>query len=245
MGFSLLSGPKNNGGPENFLLFKFSTGIFFKECLWAGLLFENGGGKAARLPSLSGGSMVANKKLNGKKVAILATDGFEQSELLQPREALENEGAETFIISPKEGQIKGWNHSEWGEMIDVDLTLDDANPEEFDCLMLPGGVMNPDRLRMNEQAVEFVQDFVDKGKPIAAICHGPWTLIETGMVLGRRMTSWPSLRTDLVNAGADWVDEEVVVDQGLVTSRKPDDIPAFCRKMIEEFAEGIHEESAA
>jgi len=179
--------------------------------------------------------------IDGKRVAVLATDGFEQSELLEPVKALKDAGAEAIIVAPKSGTIKAWKDKNWGQEIKVDLSLDEAQPEEFDALVLPGGVMNPDRLRMNEDAVEFVQHFVDAGKPIAAICHGPWTLIETGAVAGRRMTSWPSLKTDLINAGADWVDEEVVTDRGLVTSRKPDDLPAFNRKMIEEFAEGPHD----
>lgn len=179
-------------------------------------------------------------KLNGTKVAILATDGFEQSELKEPREALINAGADVHVVSLKSGQIKGWKDGNWGEAIDVDKTLKEVRPGDYDALVLPGGVINPDKLRIEKDAVSFVQDFVSKGKPIASICHGPQTLIETGVVEGRRMTSWPSLKTDLINAGAIWVDEEVVTDQGLVTSRKPSDIPAFNKKMIEEFAEGIH-----
>ena len=178
--------------------------------------------------------------LTGKKVAIVSTDGFEQSELFEPKKALEDAGADVHVISMKEGKIKGWDKADWGKSIEVDATFDDASPEEFDALMLPGGVINPDKLRMDPKAVRFVQAFVDAGKPIAAICHGPQTLIETGIVQGRTMTSWPSLKTDLINAGAEWVDQEVVTDQGLVTSRKPDDIPAFNKKMIEEFAEGLH-----
>ena len=180
------------------------------------------------------------KKVEGLKVAILATEGFEQSELLEPRKALEDAGATAEVVSPMPDRIKGWRHGEWGEKVDVDVSLDAADPNRYDALLLPGGVMNPDRLRMNPRAVAFVKRFVEAGKPIAAICHGPWTLIEAGAVRGRRMTSWPSLATDLRNAGADWVDEEVVVDNGLVTSRKPDDIPAFNRRMLEEFAEGRH-----
>ena len=183
---------------------------------------------------------MAENTLNGLKVAILVTDGFEQVELTEPKKALEQAGARTDVISPQRGKVKGWNHTEWGQEIPVDVQLDDAEPEAYDALLLPGGVLNPDKLRMNEDAVRFVKAFVEDGRPIAAICHGPWTLIETGAVEGRRVTSWPSLRTDLRNAGAEWVDEEVVVDEGLVTSRKPDDIPAFNRKMIEEFAEGRH-----
>lgn len=180
-------------------------------------------------------------RLDGKKIAILSTDGFEQDELLKPRQALLDVGAEVIIVSLKAGAIKGWMHTDWGQSIAVDMTLDDADSGAFDALMLPGGVINPDKLRNDKQAVEFVQGFVDAGKPIAAICHGPQTLIETGMVRGRKMTSWPSLKTDLLNAGAFWMDQEVVSDHGLVTSRMPSDIPAFNKKMIEEFAEGVHD----
>jgi protease I len=187
---------------------------------------------------------MAENQLTGRKVAILATDGFEQSELLEPKKALEEAGAEVKVVSPKDGKIKGWKHTDWGETVKVDLSLEDVDAQDFDALMLPGGVMNPDSLRMNERAVEFVKSFTAEGKPIAAICHGPWTLIETGILKGRTVTSWPSLKTDLMNAGAEWVDREVVVDQGLVTSRKPDDIPAFNEKMIEEFSEGIHSRGA-
>lgn len=183
---------------------------------------------------------MADKTLAGKKVAILATDGFEQSELMEPKKALEQAGAETQIVSLKSGTIMGWVHDKWGKEIKVDKTVANANADEFDALLLPGGVMNPDHLRMDEKAVQFVRDIAEAGKPIAAICHGPWTLIEAGAVKGRQMTSWPSLKTDLKNAGADWVDQEVVTDNGLVTSRKPADIPAFVNKMIEEFAEGEH-----
>jgi protease I len=179
-----------------------------------------------------------NQQLNGKRVAILVADGFEQVELTEPKLALELAGATTQIVSPAKGQVKGWNHTEWGDQFPVDLPLEQARPDDFDALLLPGGVMNPDKLRMNRQAVQFVKAFFDAGKPIAAICHGPWTLIEAGVVRGRKMTSYESIQTDLKNAGANWVDQEVVNDQGIVTSRKPADIPAFNRKMIEEFAEG-------
>jgi protease I len=179
-------------------------------------------------------------KLSGKRIAALVDDGFEQVELTEPKKAFEAEGARVEVVSPQRGTVKGWQHTKWGDDIHVDRQLDAARPDEYDALVLPGGVMNPDRLRMNSLAVEFVRAFVDGSKPIAAICHGPWTLIEAGAVKGRRMTSWPSLRTDLENAGAVWTDEPVVVDRGLVTSRKPDDIPAFSRKAIEEFAEGRH-----
>jgi protease I len=178
--------------------------------------------------------------LHGKKVAILVADGFEQIELTEPRKALEQAGAETAIVSPAQGQVKGWNHTEWGQQFPVDVPLQQASPDQYDALLLPGGVMNPDKLRMNPSAVQFVKAFFEAGKPVAAICHGPWTLIEAGVVGGRTMTSYESIKSDLKNAGANWVDKEVVTDNGLVTSRKPDDIPAFSRKMVEEFAEGRH-----
>ena len=182
-------------------------------------------------------------KLDGKKVAILVADGFEQSEMTEPKKALEDAGARAFIVSPKTDQVQGWKHHDKADTFKVDQVLEDADPAEYDALLLPGGVANPDQLRMNPAAVDFVSHFVDEKKPIAAICHGPWTLIEAHGVANRQMTSWPSLQTDLRNAGAQWVDEEVVVDRGLVTSRKPDDIPAFNQKMIEQFAEGRHEEA--
>jgi protease I len=179
--------------------------------------------------------------LTGKKVAILVADGFEQVELTEPRAALDEAGAKTYIVSPNEnGEVEGWNHYDKGDKFDVEFLLDEANAGDFDALLLPGGVANPDQLRMKPEAVQFVKGFFDAGKPVAAICHGPWTLIEADVVRGRQMTSWPSIKTDLINAGAKWVDEEVVVDNGLVTSRKPDDIPAFNKKMIEEFGEGTH-----
>jgi protease I len=174
--------------------------------------------------------------LQGKKIAILATDGFEQSELLKPRSALEAEGAETSVVSVHPGEIKGWNEKNWGESVNVDFTIDEAKTKEFDALLLPGGVMNPDHLRMNPKAVQFARSFFEAGKPIAAICHGPWLLVEAGIVKGRTVTSWPSLKTDIVNAGGKWADQEVVSDSGLTTSRKPADIPAFNRAMIQEFA---------
>ncbi len=180
------------------------------------------------------------QKLQGKKVAILVTDGFEQVELTEPQQALIDAGAETKIVSPKDGQVKGWDHTDWGDSFAVDVPLDEANPEDFDALLLPGGVMNPDKLRTEQKAVAFVEHFFEAGKPVAAICHAPALLIEADVVEGRKLTSYPSLQTDLKNAGAEWVDEEVVTDNGLVTSRKPDDIPAFNKKMIEEIAEGQH-----
>jgi protease I len=183
---------------------------------------------------------MARNDLNGKRVAILATDGVEQAELTEPRKALDDAGATTIVVSPKEGKIKAWQHDHWGDEIPVDRALREAKPDDFDALMLPGGVMNPDRLRTDKQAVQFVKSFFQAGKPVAAICHGPWLLVEADVVRNRNLTSWPSLQTDIRNAGGDWVDREVVTDMGLVTSRKPDDIPAFNRKMVEEFAEGVH-----
>jgi len=176
-------------------------------------------------------------RLTGKKIAILAAEGFEQSELLDPRKALDEAGAVTSVVSPAKGEVQGWKHFDKGERVHVDVPLDEADAADFDALLLPGGVANPDQLRVLPKAVAFVRAFVEAGKPIAAICHGPWTLIEAGAVDGRKMTSWPSIRTDLENAGASWVDQEVVSDGGLVTSRKPADIPAFNSKMIEAFAE--------
>ena len=179
-------------------------------------------------------------QLNGKKVAILVTDGFEQVELTEPRKALDAAGAATYLVSPVSGQVQGMNEDQFGDNLPVDVALSEARPAEYDALLLPGGVANPDHLRIIPEAVQFVKAFFEAGKPVAAICHAPWTLIEAGVVRGVTLTSWPSLRTDLRNAGANWVDEEVVTDHGLVTSRKPGDIPAFNRKMIELFAEGPH-----
>jgi protease I len=181
-----------------------------------------------------------SSELNGKRIAILVENGFEQVEMTEPRQALEDAGAQADLISPEDQEVMGMEHEEPGDSFTVDVSLKSANPDNYDGLMLPGGVANPDKLRMNPDAVKFVKSFVDAGKPIAAICHGPWTLIEAGAAKGRTMTSWPSLKTDLRNAGANWVDKEVVVDRGVVTSRKPDDIPAFNEKMIEEFREGNH-----
>jgi len=182
-----------------------------------------------------------SEELRNKRIAALVDNGFEQVELTEPKKALEAAGATVDVVSPQRDRVKGWQHTRWGDEIGVDCRLDDARAGSYDALLLPGGVMNPDKLRMNPAAVAFVKAFVEARKPIAAICHGPWTLIEAGAVAGRAMTSWPSLQTDLKNAGARWVDQECVVDNGLVTSRKPDDIPAFNRKMIEEFAEGVHD----
>lgn len=179
---------------------------------------------------------MASETLRGKRIAILVANGFEQIELTEPRKALDQAGAITQVVSPEQSKVKGWNMKEWGNEIPVDVPLQDAKPQDYHALLLPGGVMNPDHLRMNPEAVSFVKDFIDAGKPIAAICHGPWTLIEAGAVEGRTMTSWPSLKTDLTNAGAQWEDREVIRDGKLVTSRKPDDIPAFNREMIDLFA---------
>lgn len=185
------------------------------------------------------------RTLEGKRIAILVDDGFEQVELVEPRRALDEAGAQTAIVSPCENTVCAWNEEDWGDEFQVDVVLGQASAERYDALLLPGGVMNPDRLRRNAQAVAFVRSFVEAGKPIAAICHGPWTLIEADAVRGRRLTSFVSIKRDLQNAGADWVDEPVVVDDGLVTSRQPSDIPAFNQKMIEEFSEGRHEPASA
>jgi protease I len=174
--------------------------------------------------------------LKGRTIAILADNGFEQSELFEPRKALNDAGADTRVVSPQKTQVKGWKLKDWGDEVRVDTPLSEAKAEDFDALLLPGGVMNPDSLRMNPAAVAFVKAFFDAGKPVAAICHGPWTVIEAGAARGRLIASWPSLKTDLANAGAQWLDQEVVVDKNLVTSRKPDDIPAFNREMIRLFA---------
>lgn len=176
--------------------------------------------------------------LEGKKIAILVADGFEQEELIGPKEALEAAGAEIEIVSPAEGEVQGWDHDEKADAFPVDMPLNLARSDDYDALVLPGGVRNPDQLRMSTRAVEFVDGFFATGKPVAAICHAPWLLIETDVIKGMTITSWPSLKTDLTNAGAHWVDRDVVVDRGLVTSRKPADIPAFNKKMIEQFAQG-------
>lgn len=179
-------------------------------------------------------------ELTGKRVAILVENGFEQVEMTGPRKALEDAGAEVDLVSPQKKKVRAFQHDDPGDSFEVDINLDDANPDNYDALHLPGGVANPDKLRMNPKAVQFVRRFFEEQKPVAVICHGPWTLIEAGVVKGRKITSWPSLKTDLRNAGANWVDQQVVTDNGLVSSRKPDDLPAFNRKMIEEFREGKH-----
>jgi len=187
-------------------------------------------------------SIFSSDKLKGKKIAIIATDGFEQAELDEPKKYLEGEGAETHVISLKSGSIKGWDGpaKDWGSKVDVDKTISEARPADYDALVLPGGQMNPDVLRTDKDVVNFVREFTQSGKVVAAICHGPWTLIEADVVRGKRVTSWPSLQTDLRNAGAQWEDSEVVVDHGLITSRKPQDIPAFNKKIVEEVLEGRH-----
>ena len=181
-----------------------------------------------------------DQELPNKTIAILATDGFEQIELTEPRKALEAAGAKTHIVSLKSGKIQGFNHFEKADEFAVDKVVASAKAEVYDGLVLPGGVHNPDALRVDEDAIYFIRSFFEQHKPVAAICHGPWTLVEADVVQGRTLTSWPSIKTDILNAGGNWVDEEVQVDQGLVTSRKPDDLEAFCAKMIEEFAEGQH-----
>jgi len=184
-------------------------------------------------------------ELEGKKVAILLTEGVEQVELTEPRRALEEAGATTHVVAPEEGTVRAWDFTDWGDEVEVDVPLDHARPEDYDALLLPGGVMNPDKLRMDARAVAFTRHFIDEGKPVASICHGPWMLIEADAVRGRTVTSYASLRTDLRNAGAEWVDREVVVDRGVVTSRHPGDLEAFNRKMIEEIAKGRPEQRRA
>lgn len=183
--------------------------------------------------------------LDNQRIAILATNGFEQSELEVPRKALEDAGAKPVVVAPTIGDITGWSEKQWGNAITVDLQLEHAHPEDFQALLLPGGVMSPDQLRIDPRAVAFVRHFFDTGKPVAAICHAPWLLIEADVVRGRQLTSWPSLRTDLENAGAQWRDEAVVVDQGLVTSRQPADLPEFCARMVDEFASATLDHSGA
>jgi deglycase len=179
-------------------------------------------------------------KLNGKTVAILTENGFEEVELTSPKKALEDAGATVHIVSPQKDKIKAWDHDHWSIELSVDKNVSDVKAEDYDALMLPGGVLNPDKLRINKEAVEFAKDFLETGKPVAAICHGPQLLIETGLLEGREMTSYPSLQTDIKNAGANWHDREVIVDNGLVTSRSPKDLEAFNEKMVEEISEGIH-----
>ena len=184
-------------------------------------------------------------KLQGKRVAFLATDMVEQVELTEPWKAVQEAGATPELVSLREGEIQGFNHYDKADRFKVDRTVEEASADDYDALVIPGGVGNPDTMRMDENAVEFTRQFFEQGKPVGVICHGPWMLVEAGVVRGRKVTSWPSLRTDIRNAGGDWVDQEVVVEQGLVTSRKPADLPAFNEKIVEEFAEGRHEEQAA
>jgi protease I len=184
------------------------------------------------------------KKLEGKRVAFLATDMVEQVELTEPWKAVRDEGARVELISLEEGKIQGFNHYDKADEFAVDRTVEEASASDYDALVIPGGVGNPDTMRGDENAVEFVRDFFEQGKPVGVICHGPWMLVEAGVVRGRKVTSWPTLQTDIRNAGGEWLDEEVVVDQGLVTSRKPDDLPAFTKKIVEEFCEGRHEQQA-
>jgi len=179
--------------------------------------------------------------LSGKKIAIITENGFEEIELTSPKQVLEGAGAQVDIISPQKEKVRAWDHDHWSIVLPVDVQLEDANPEDYDALMVPGGVLNPDQMRTNKACVEFAQHFLEAGKPVAAICHGPQLLIETGLLKGRKMTSYPAIKTDLQNAGVDWVDQEVVVDKGLVTSRSPKDLEAFNKKMVEEFKEGVHE----
>jgi deglycase len=179
-------------------------------------------------------------ELQGKKIAFLATDGVEQVELTEPWKAVEQAGGQPELVSLESGEIQAFNHLDHGDTFSVDKEVAQAQAGDYDALVLPGGVANPDFLRMDENAVTFVQDFFEQGKPVGVICHGPWTIVEAGVVKGRTITSWPSLQTDILNAGGNWVDEEVVVDAGLVSSRKPDDLPAFCAKLVEEMAEGTH-----
>lgn len=181
---------------------------------------------------------MSNNRLKDRKIAVLVANGFEQVELTRPVKELKDAGATVHIISPEDSQVKGWDETDWGKTFDVDVSLDNALPTDYDGLVLPGGQMNPDFLRANDKAVNFAKSFFNQNKPVAAICHGPWLLVETGEIDHRKMTSYHSIKTDLKNAGAEWVDEKVVVDRGLITSRNPDDLDAFCEKMIQEF-EGV------
>jgi len=183
------------------------------------------------------------KNLKSKRVAILTENGFEEVELTSPKKAMEDAGIQVDIVSPQKGKVKGWNHDHWSIEVPVNVEVSKANPEDYDALMIPGGVINPDKMRINEDCIQFAKEFLNSGKPVAAICHGPQLLIETGMIKGKRMTSFPSLKTDLENAGVNWEDKEVVVDEGLITSRSPKDLDAFNKKLLEEIAEGVHEKT--
>ncbi len=195
--------------------------------------------------SMKGIAQMGTAKLNEKKIAFLVTDGFEQVEFTQPWESIKKAGATVHLVSLKSGSVQGFHHDKHADTFEVDKLVSEVSASDYDGLVLPGGVMNPDTLRMNDEAVDFVRDFFKQHKPVAAICHGPWMLVEADVVRDRQVTSWPSVKTDLVNAGANWVDEECVCDNGLVTSRCPDDLPAFCDKAIEEFAEGKHADQTA
>jgi protease I len=184
-------------------------------------------------------------KISEARIAILATDGYERSELRKPLEELRGKGAEVHVVSVKDGEVRSWDETDWGDSVAVDRVVGDVSVEDYDALVLPGGQINPDKLRLEKEVVDLVRDFAHSGKVVAAICHGPWLLVEAGVARGREMTSFPSIRTDVVNAGAKWVDEEVVVDQGIVTSRKPDDLPGFIGKIVEEIEEGRHQRAVA
>ncbi|HSQ45028.1 MAG TPA: type 1 glutamine amidotransferase domain-containing protein [Ginsengibacter sp.] len=183
------------------------------------------------------------ENLKSKRVAILTENGFEEVELTSPKKAMEDAGIQVDIVSPQAGKVKGWNHDHWSIEVPVTIEVSKANPEDYDALMIPGGVINPDKMRINEDCIQFAKEFLNSGKPVAAICHGPQLLIETDMIKGKRMTSFPSLKTDLENAGVKWEDKEVVVDEGLITSRSPKDLDAFNKKLLEEIAEGVHEKT--
>jgi protease I len=208
-----------------------------REVFWGALL-------AGQMLVSSTGGQLKMENLKGINVAILVADGFEEVEMVKPRQSLEQAGAKTTVISPKGDRVRSWQHTEWGKDFRVELALNKAHPDDFDALLLPGGVMSPDKLRMDPSAVQFVKAFFDAGKPVAAICHGPWTIIEAGAARGRHMTSWPSLKADLKNAGAEWTDQQSVIDGNLVTSRKPDDIPVFTKAMIDVFS-SVHEKTMA
>jgi protease I len=222
-----------------FIALSLAPGFLFRRLEYSGQLKTSWKENAAYESTLSKEevSQMSNT-LKNTRVAILATDGFEYVELTEPKKALEEAGAVAEVISPKDGKLRGWNHTDWGDSVRVDVNLKSASPNNYDALLLPGGVLNPDQLRQDEAAVQFVKAFFEAHKPVAAICHGPWMLVEADVVRGRKLTSWPSLKTDIRNAGGEWVDQEVVADETLVTSRKPADLPAFNKTIVEEFAKG-------
>ena len=228
------------GGPSRFVAIKRDSTVHLFSNQEKETKSEAGEYDTCLCPSDRRGGKVA--QLDNKRIAVLVTDGFEQVELTEPMKALQEAGAQVDIVSPKDDKVKGWDSTDWGDEVSVDVALQNAQVSDYDGLVLPGGQINPDKLRLEEKAVSFVRDFFGAHKPVAAICHGPWLLVEADVVRDRKVTSFPSIKTDLKNAGANWVDEEVVTDQGLVTSRNPDDLPAFNAKMIEEFAEGKHAE---